>query len=341
MPARRSAASPTSTRRRSTTSAPSTRPITGPTTPCWSSPAISIRPQLDRWVDQYFAPLKTPGAADPAGDRGRAAAHRARPPSPSMPPNTPLPAVAISWQIPPARSPDDAALSVLDAILSAGEIVAAVRKPGLPRPARDERRAATSTTATTPACFAVYAIIAGGKNVADGEAALRREVARLRDAPVGRRRARHRQEPAADHGDQGARDAARPRLDPRRGGDRRRRPGRRRPRHRRHRRRHRRRRPARRAQVSRRTAPARRSAICPPRAGARPDAVAAVAPTVAVAPLAVPRRRRRSSSPRPPGRAHRAAAARAAGRRCRCRSSPSGRCRTACASPSPAATTCR
>ena len=138
--------------------------------------------QLDRWVDQYFGPLRTPARAIPrvtAIEPPRTApttvtVHAA---------NTPLPAVVISWAIPPARSPDDPALSVLDAVLSAGEssrlYESLVYRDQLASSAGSQLDDRHDT-----GLFAVYAILAGGKPVADGEAALRREVARLRDAPV-------------------------------------------------------------------------------------------------------------------------------------------------------------
>ncbi len=138
--------------------------------------------QLDRWVDKYFGPLTTPARAiprvtavePPRTAPARVTVHAA---------NTPLPAVAISWAIPPARSPDDAPLTVLDAVLSAGEssrlYETLVYRDQLATSAGSQLDDHHDT-----GLLAVYAILAGGKDVAAGEAALRREVARLRDAPV-------------------------------------------------------------------------------------------------------------------------------------------------------------
>ena len=138
--------------------------------------------QLDRWVDRYFAPLKTPARAIP-----RVTAVEPPRTTPTTitvhAANTPLPAVAISWAIPPARSPDDAALSVLDVILSGGESSRLyenlVYREQLATAAGSQLDDRHDT-----GVLVAYAILAGGKSVADGEAALRREVARLRDAPV-------------------------------------------------------------------------------------------------------------------------------------------------------------
>ncbi len=138
--------------------------------------------QLDRWVDRYFGALPTPhrpiprvATVEPPRRQATSVTVRAA--------NTPLPAVAISWQVPSARSHDDAALSVLDAILSGGEssrlYEALVYRDQIASSAGSSLEDHRDT-----GVFAAYAILAGGKDVAAGEAALRREVGRLRDAPV-------------------------------------------------------------------------------------------------------------------------------------------------------------
>ena len=138
--------------------------------------------QLDRWVDQYFAPLTTPAraiprvtAVEPPRTRATSVTVHAA--------NTPLPAVAISYAVPPSRAADDVALSVLDAVLSAGEssrlYETLVYRDQLATSAGSSLEDHHDTGSLT-----TYAILAGGKSVADGEAALRREAKRLRDAPV-------------------------------------------------------------------------------------------------------------------------------------------------------------
>ena len=57
---RRSAASPTSRRRRCPTSSPSTPATTGPTTRPWSSAGDFDPKQLDAWVDKYFGRRAAP-----------------------------------------------------------------------------------------------------------------------------------------------------------------------------------------------------------------------------------------------------------------------------------------
>lgn len=136
---------------------------------------------LDRWVDRYFAPLKRPDRPVPrvtVAEPARTAARRVT----VYEDNTPLPAVVVGWLIPPSRSADDAALEVLEGVLSAGEssrlYATMVYRDQLATAAgasMDDKQGA--------GVFAVYAIMAGGKSAADGEVALRREVKRLRDAP--------------------------------------------------------------------------------------------------------------------------------------------------------------
>ena len=138
--------------------------------------------QLDRWIDQYFKPI-----AKPAGTIPRVTV--AEPPRTAAvartvyEPNTPLPAVVISWQLPPDRDADIPALTLLDAILSQGESSRLYQSLVYRDQLAQTAQTAFDTRAST-GMLAVFAILAGGKTAEAGEAALRREVARLRDAPV-------------------------------------------------------------------------------------------------------------------------------------------------------------
>ncbi|UAK25098.1 M16 family metallopeptidase [Sphingomonas nostoxanthinifaciens] len=138
--------------------------------------------QLDAWVDHYFAPIAKPAwpipRADPA-EPPRTAARRYT----VHAVNTPLPAVLLSWPLPPATDPDHAAIDVLDGILSSGEssrlyqsLVYRDRIAGETGVMADLRKGTGMITA--------YALLTGGKTVAEAEAALRREIGRLRDEPV-------------------------------------------------------------------------------------------------------------------------------------------------------------
>ncbi|MBX9815885.1 MAG: peptidase M16 [Proteobacteria bacterium SG_bin5] len=138
--------------------------------------------QLNAWVDKYFAPIERPATPIPRVTVQEPP--RTQPVTRTVyEENVPLPAVVISYQIPPDREKDSAALAVLDAVLSAGnssrlyealvyrEQVAAQAGTFL------SSRQATGT-------LAAYAIVAGGKSAGAAEASLKREIARVRTAPV-------------------------------------------------------------------------------------------------------------------------------------------------------------
>ena len=138
--------------------------------------------QLDRWIDRYFAPIGRPAAAIP---RVRVTEpERANSRSFTVyEPNTPLPAVLLTYLTPPAPSADAAVLEVADAILSAG------RSSRLYQSLVYRDRVATDADTHNdikqgPGALAAYAILASGKSAAEGEAALRAEIARLRNTPV-------------------------------------------------------------------------------------------------------------------------------------------------------------
>ncbi|SFP45735.1 M16 family metallopeptidase [Sphingomonas rubra] len=138
--------------------------------------------QLNAWVDQYFGPIKRPSTPIPRVT--------VREPARTTPvvrtvyeANTPLPAVLMSWHLPPDRDPDIAAITVLNAVLATGESSRLYESLVY----RDQLAQSASTFLDTKqgtGNFVVYAIMAGGKSVADGEAALRREIARVRDRPI-------------------------------------------------------------------------------------------------------------------------------------------------------------
>lgn len=137
--------------------------------------------QLNAWVDQYFGPIARPAepigrvtAAEPA--RTKAGVFD------GYGPNVPLPAVAITWLGPKAADPDAPALKVLDAILSAG------KSSRLYNSLVYEKRIATTIFSNAdlpaePGMFMTGAIMASGHDIAEGEAALLAEVARLQAQP--------------------------------------------------------------------------------------------------------------------------------------------------------------
>ncbi|MCP3735821.1 insulinase family protein [Sphingomonas sp. RP10(2022)] len=138
--------------------------------------------QLNAWVDQYFAKIARPATAIPRvavtePPRTKAVSYTV------YEPNTPLPAVLMSWHVPADRDADIPALTVLNTILSTGEssrmYESLVYRDQL---AQDASSFLDSKQGTGN--LIAYAILAGGKTVDQGEAALKREIARFRDAPV-------------------------------------------------------------------------------------------------------------------------------------------------------------
>ena len=137
---------------------------------------------LNRWVDRYFGPIQRPDRPIPRvtaeePERTQAAAFTV------YEPNTPLPAVLISYPVPPVTHEDSAALEVLDGILSTGE------SSRLHRSVVYEQRLASQASSfpdmrTGQGNLVVYAILSEGQSPGAGMAALRREVASFRDASV-------------------------------------------------------------------------------------------------------------------------------------------------------------
>lgn len=138
--------------------------------------------QLDAWVDQYFSGIKKPAGVIPRVTVDEPV--RAKPASYTVyEPNTPLPAVAITWPLPPDRDADAPALMVLNAILSTGESSRLyenlVYKEGVAQSAETQLDMRAG-----PGSLVAFAIVAGGKDVGAAEASLRRQIAGVRDAPV-------------------------------------------------------------------------------------------------------------------------------------------------------------
>ncbi|HYD13950.1 MAG TPA: pitrilysin family protein [Allosphingosinicella sp.] len=139
--------------------------------------------QLDRWVDQYFGPIRRPTTPIP-----RVTAVEPPRTSPRhytvYEANTPLPAVLITYPAPSVTDRDAAAMEVLDGILSTGES-SRLHQSLVYRQQLAAQASSFVDIKQGPGHLAVYAILSQGKSAADGEAALRREIARFRDEPVG------------------------------------------------------------------------------------------------------------------------------------------------------------
>lgn len=137
--------------------------------------------QLNRWIDQYFGPMKKP--AKPLPTVTAVEPERSGPRTVNAyGPNVPLPAVAMTWLGAAASSPDAPALTVLDAILSGG------KSSRLYNSLVYEQQIATAAfsnadLAAQPGLIYAGAILAGGKGLEDAEKSLKAEIARLRDTP--------------------------------------------------------------------------------------------------------------------------------------------------------------
>jgi zinc protease len=138
--------------------------------------------ELDKWVDQYFAGIRKPDRPIPRVTVTEP--ERTKPENYTVyEPNTPLPAVLLSYPVPPDNDADIPALTVLDAILSRGDSSRLYQDLVY----RDQLAQSANTFLDTKqgiGGFVVVAVMADGKNVADGEKALRGEIARVRDGLV-------------------------------------------------------------------------------------------------------------------------------------------------------------
>jgi zinc protease len=139
--------------------------------------------QLNAWIDRYFGPIKAP-----AGPVPRVTVKEPPRTGPktvtTYGPNVPLPAVAITWLAPAASDPDDAALTVLDGLLTGGDS-ARMNESIVYRQQLAQTVFSADDTRQQPGLFYVGAIMAAGKTPDQGETALLAEIAKLRDAPVG------------------------------------------------------------------------------------------------------------------------------------------------------------
>jgi zinc protease len=138
--------------------------------------------QLDRWIDQYFGPIRRPATPIPrvqAVEPPRTAPRHYT----VYEANTPLPAVLISYPAPPATDRDAAAMEVLDGVLSTGDS-SRLHQTLVYRDQIAAQASSFTDIKQGPGSLAVYAILSAGKTAEQGEAALRREIARFRDEPV-------------------------------------------------------------------------------------------------------------------------------------------------------------
>ncbi|HWE45473.1 MAG TPA: pitrilysin family protein [Caulobacteraceae bacterium] len=138
--------------------------------------------QLNAWIDQYFGPIVRPAGAIPrvtATEPMRTAPRTIA----DYEPNTPLPAVLMSYPFPAASSPDMPALIVLDAILSKGDS-SRLNDDLVYKQQIAQEAFSFQELRQQPGAYAIGAVMAEGKTPQEGEHAILAELARLRNEPV-------------------------------------------------------------------------------------------------------------------------------------------------------------
>ncbi len=138
--------------------------------------------ELDGWIDKYFSGIARPSAPIPrvtAVEPQRASDARYK----ETGPNVPLPAVAMTWLGPSARSPDAAALRVAAAILGNGE--SSRMNQALVYRGQIAQKASFGADLNVDAGLLIaYAIAAKGVSPDALAKALRAEIERLAKTPV-------------------------------------------------------------------------------------------------------------------------------------------------------------
>lgn len=138
--------------------------------------------QLDAWVDRYFGWIPKPATAIPqvtAQEPARTQDKRYTETSATAP----LPAVALTWLIPPAADADVIPLKVAAALLSEGES-SRLYQALVYRSQVAQQVGADVDGRLGPGLFTAYAILASGHSPADAETLLRGEIARLANQPI-------------------------------------------------------------------------------------------------------------------------------------------------------------
>jgi len=138
--------------------------------------------QLNAWVDQYFAPVAKPSTPIPhvtTKEPRRAAPKRVV----EHAPNVPLPAIAITWLAPSASAADSYALNVAAAILGRGQS-SRLYQSLVYRQQIAQEIDAEADLREDLGLLAVTAVMATGHGAAEGEKALRAELAQLADKRV-------------------------------------------------------------------------------------------------------------------------------------------------------------
>lgn len=139
--------------------------------------------QLHAWVDQYFGWIPKPATTIPqitAKEPARKKDKRYTITSATAP----LPAVAITWLLPPASdSADSIALQVVAALLSRGDS-SRLYQSLVYKHQVAQQAGASADVRVGPGLFAAYAILASGHKPAEAEKLLREEIIWLATQPI-------------------------------------------------------------------------------------------------------------------------------------------------------------
>jgi len=138
--------------------------------------------ELDKWVDTYFAPLQKPSAAiphvtavEPAWTKDRRYSEHG--------PNVPLPAIVVTWLGPPARSADDAPLSIASALLSNGDS-SRLHQALVYRKQIAQQASFDASSQADNGLITAFAVLASGHTPAEAEAAMLAEIKALATGPI-------------------------------------------------------------------------------------------------------------------------------------------------------------
>ncbi|MGZ9113735.1 MAG: M16 family metallopeptidase [Brevundimonas sp.] len=139
--------------------------------------------QLDRWVDQYFADIPNPERPVPVFQRPVETPRTAPRMVEAYAPNVPLPAVGVIYPGVAANHPDNAALDILQGIMSRGESSRLYQSLVYGQQLASSAGIGANSM-EEDGSITVTATVARGKSMTDLEAALDAELARVRNEPV-------------------------------------------------------------------------------------------------------------------------------------------------------------
>jgi zinc protease len=138
--------------------------------------------QLDHWVDEYLGTIARPKMAIPRVTV-KEPVHKETKRFTEYGPNVPLPAAAMTWIIPDARSADSAPLTVAAAILGLGESSRTYQSLVYRQKIANEVEI-DADEREDGGLFIAFAIMSSNHKVSEGTKALRAEVAALGAKPV-------------------------------------------------------------------------------------------------------------------------------------------------------------